>query len=229
MSAQQGPDPVRTEGAATAQAVLLDHIRALTDDEARRPSLLPGWSIGSNTPLIAPAAYHHTVAVVVLLFVVNLIMQATLDVCYGTGDPMYGDTFTSGELGRANGIRMVLTAAVTVVIGLADVTFGNWMRVPVTTTSLSSSSSSSSAASAAVAREEKTTSEAAATQAASARANGADAAYLDTVMTPRTALIVLLMPQQASPLATPDVRQQRSIGQRFFGKQVIEMAEYGPF
>jgi hypothetical protein len=48
-------------------------------------------------------------------------------------------------------------------------------------------------------------------------------------MTPRTALIVLLMPQQASPLATPDVRQQWSIGQRFFGKQVIEIAEYGRF
>ena len=46
MSDQNGPDPLRTAGAATAQAVLQDHVDGLTDAEARQASLLPGWSIG---------------------------------------------------------------------------------------------------------------------------------------------------------------------------------------
>lgn len=83
----------------------------------RRPFLLGAWpavflsvALLGALPFIVPADYHRTFLVVVVLFVVNLVMQAALDMCYGTGDPMYGDTFTSGDLGRANGIRMILTA-----------------------------------------------------------------------------------------------------------------------
>ena len=99
----------------------------------RRPFLLGAWptvfvalAIFGALPFVVPAAYHQTLAVVATLFVVNLVMQAALDVCFGTGDPMYGDTFTSGDIGRANGIRMVVTAVVGVAmtqifVPLADV------------------------------------------------------------------------------------------------------------
>ena len=85
----------------------------------RRPFLLCAWpavfiTVGllGALPFIVPVEYHRTVILVAALFCVNLIMQASLDACYGTGDPMYGDTFTSGDIGRANGIRMVVTAIV---------------------------------------------------------------------------------------------------------------------
>ncbi len=83
----------------------------------RRPYLLGGWlavfcsvAVLGALPFIVPLEYRHTLLVIAVLFIVNLVMQAALDVCYGTGDPMYGDTFTSGDLGRANGTRMVITA-----------------------------------------------------------------------------------------------------------------------
>ncbi len=83
----------------------------------RRPFLLGAWpavfitvALLGALPFIVPESLHRTLLVVVVLFIVNLVMQAALDVCYGTGDPMYGDTFTSGDLGRANGIRMICTA-----------------------------------------------------------------------------------------------------------------------
>lgn len=99
----------------------------------RRPFLLFAWpttllSVGllGALPFIVPPAYHHALWVIVTLFVVNLVMQAALDMCYGSGDPLYGDTFTSGDLGRANAIRMVIVAAVGVAmtgyfVPLADV------------------------------------------------------------------------------------------------------------
>ena len=83
----------------------------------RRPFLLGAWpavfvsvALLGALPFLVPAVYHRTFLVVAVLFVVNLVMQAALDMCYGSGDPMYGDMFTSGDLGRANGIRMILTA-----------------------------------------------------------------------------------------------------------------------
>ena len=87
----------------------------------RRPFLLGAWpavfvsvALLGALPFLVPAAYHRTLVVVTTLFFINLVMQAALDMCYGTGDPMYGDTFVSGELGRANGIRMIVTAVVAV-------------------------------------------------------------------------------------------------------------------
>lgn len=85
----------------------------------RRPFLLGGWqtvffsvAVLGALPIFVPVEYRHTSLLVVTLFVVNLVMQAALDVCYGSGDPIYGDTFTAGDLGRANGIRMVMTTLV---------------------------------------------------------------------------------------------------------------------
>ncbi len=85
----------------------------------RRPFLLGAWpavfvsiALLGAMPFIVPVDYQRTALVVSGFFMVNLIMQIGLDVCYGTGDPMYGDTFTSGELGRANGVRMIVTAVV---------------------------------------------------------------------------------------------------------------------
>lgn len=85
----------------------------------RRPYLLAGWatvfvSVGllGALPFVVPADERAAFWALGAFFVLNLIMQAGLDWCYGSGDPMYGDTFTSGDLGRANGIRMVVTSVV---------------------------------------------------------------------------------------------------------------------
>src|SRR5688500_6548319 len=89
----------------------------------RRPFLLVAWptvfaciALLGVLPFIVPDAYHTALWVLVAFFVINLVMQAGLDVCYGTADPMYGDTFTSGDIGRANGIRMIIGAMVGVAI-----------------------------------------------------------------------------------------------------------------
>lgn len=85
----------------------------------RRPYLLLGWSVVFVSvgvlgllPFVVPPEYRGGLWAIGAFFVVNLVMQAALDFCYGSGDPMYGDTFTSGDLGRANGIRMVVTSLV---------------------------------------------------------------------------------------------------------------------
>jgi len=84
----------------------------------RRRYLLRAWPVvfGSVAllgllPFLIPEHRHATALAVLALFAVNLVLQASVDLCYGTGDPLYGDTFDRGDLGRANGIRMVLTAA----------------------------------------------------------------------------------------------------------------------
>ena len=41
-----GAETVLVEGCAAAQAALLEDIRDLSDDVARRPSRLPGWTVG---------------------------------------------------------------------------------------------------------------------------------------------------------------------------------------
>ncbi len=94
----------------------------------RRPFLLGAWpavfismAILGGLPFIVPAEHHRTLVVVSVLFLVNLVMQAALDVCFGTGDPMYGDTFTAGDLGRANGVRMTVTAGTAVAMTLVFV------------------------------------------------------------------------------------------------------------
>lgn len=96
----------------------------------RRPFLLLAWpatlaavALLGALPFLVPAEYHRTLWVVAILFTLNLVMQACLDVCYGTGDPMYGDTFTSGDLGRANAIRMIVGATVSVAM--------TWCFVPL--------------------------------------------------------------------------------------------------
>jgi MFS family permease len=96
----------------------------------RRPFLLIAWpmtllavTLLGALPFIVPVEYHRALWIVALLFLINLAMQACLDVCYGTGDPMYGETFTSGDLGRANGVRMLIGA----VVGVAM----TWVFVPL--------------------------------------------------------------------------------------------------
>lgn len=89
----------------------------------RRPFLLAAWpatfisvALLGALPFLVPPEYHRTVFVVAVLFVVNLVMQACLDLCYGSGDPMYGDTFTTGNLGRANGVRLIITSVIGVLM-----------------------------------------------------------------------------------------------------------------
>ncbi len=84
----------------------------------RRPFLLVAWPVtmvcvgllGSLT-YIVPADLRNPAVIIVLLFGINLAMQASLDVCFGTGLPLYGDRFPSGTIGRANAIRSVFTSA----------------------------------------------------------------------------------------------------------------------
>jgi MFS family permease len=85
----------------------------------RRPFLLGAWpavflSVGilGGMPFLLPSQQLGAGWALVIFFAANLVMQAGLDFCYGTGDPMYGDAFTSGELGRANAIRMIVGASV---------------------------------------------------------------------------------------------------------------------
>ena len=84
----------------------------------RRPFLLGAWpvvfaSVGllGAFVFLVPEEFHRMGAVLVAFFLVNLVMQAALDVCYGCGDPLYGDTFRAGDLGRAHGVRMIVTTA----------------------------------------------------------------------------------------------------------------------
>jgi Na+/melibiose symporter-like transporter len=98
----------------------------------RRPFLLAAWpatlvSVGllGALPFLVPVEYQRTTAVIALLFGINLMMQVAVDVCYGTAMPMYGDTFPSRTLGRANAIRSVaanavLVAMMSVGVPLAD-------------------------------------------------------------------------------------------------------------
>lgn len=86
----------------------------------RRPFLLLGWpavfvgvALVGALPYIVPEAYHRTLPVLAVLFAANLLMQAAVDFCYGSGDPLYGDNFAADSLGRANGVRMIVTSAVT--------------------------------------------------------------------------------------------------------------------
>lgn len=86
----------------------------------RRPYLLVGWpavfagvAMVGALPFIVPEAYHRTLPVLAVLFAANLLMQAAVDFCYGSGDPLYGDNFAANSLGRANGVRMIVTSAVT--------------------------------------------------------------------------------------------------------------------
>jgi Na+/melibiose symporter-like transporter len=98
----------------------------------RRPYLLVGWpttlaSLGllGALPFLVPEAYHRTTLVLAVAFIANLVMQAFLDLCFGCGDTLYGDRFVSGEIGRANGVRLILNslagvAMASVFVPLAD-------------------------------------------------------------------------------------------------------------
>lgn len=81
----------------------------------RRPFFLVAWpatlvSVGllGALPFLLPAGMHHTTLALVLLFVVNLAMQAALDVGFGCGEPLYGDMFRARELGMASGVRALV-------------------------------------------------------------------------------------------------------------------------
>ena len=85
----------------------------------RRPFLLISWPVTfvcvgllGMLPFVVPAEYHRTAMMVSVLFVVNLGMQIFLDMCYGSADPLYGDTFASQELGRATGIRTIVNNSI---------------------------------------------------------------------------------------------------------------------
>lgn len=78
----------------------------------RRPFFLAAWpavllSVGllGALPVILPDEMRHTTSALVLLFAVNLAMQAALDVGLGCGEPLYGDMFPARKLGTASGVR----------------------------------------------------------------------------------------------------------------------------
>ncbi|MES2692321.1 MAG: MFS transporter [Verrucomicrobiota bacterium] len=82
----------------------------------RRPFLMGGWpavflgvALVGALPYVTSTDHRHTLPILAVLFAANLLMQAAVDLCYGCGDTLYGDTFAADELGRANGVRMIVT------------------------------------------------------------------------------------------------------------------------
>jgi maleylpyruvate isomerase len=76
-----------TEGARTAQRRLLDHVAAVTDDQVRGPSNLPGWTVGHVLTHIARNADSFT-----------RMMRAVI-----AGDVV--SQYADGVAGRAAGIE----------------------------------------------------------------------------------------------------------------------------
>lgn len=98
----------------------------------RRPFFLFGLPLtivgllGVGTlPLFITGDARHTLAALILVVVVNVFLQAIVDVNWGSLEPLYADTFRQEQLGRASSLRQIAgqvvnLAMVYYVIGWAD-------------------------------------------------------------------------------------------------------------
>lgn len=98
----------------------------------RHPYLLAAWPVVllslvalGTLPWLVPGEWRATAAAIAAFFVVNLVLQAALDVCYGAGDPCYGDLFRGPALVRAAGVRMVCSAVAGILMTLVFVPLGD--------------------------------------------------------------------------------------------------------
>jgi Na+/melibiose symporter-like transporter len=77
-------------------------------------------------PLLVTGDARHSWGALALVVVVNVFMQAVVDVNWGALEPLYADTFRQEQLGRASSIRQIAgqlinLAMVSYVIGWADI------------------------------------------------------------------------------------------------------------
>lgn len=99
----------------------------------RRPFFLVGLpltigfllAIGLLPRLIEGDA-RHTLPALILVFIINIAMQAVVDVNWGSLEPLYADTFNQEQLGRAGSFRQIAAQSanfvmVTWVIGWAEI------------------------------------------------------------------------------------------------------------
>jgi Na+/melibiose symporter-like transporter len=76
-------------------------------------------------PVVIEGDARHTAVALGIVILVNVIMQAVVDINWGALEPLYADTFRQEQLGRASSIRQIANqlgnlAMVSYVIGLAD-------------------------------------------------------------------------------------------------------------
>ena len=76
-------------------------------------------------PFIITGDARHTVAALVLVVTLNVLLQAIVDMNWGSLEPLYADTFRQEQLGRASSIRQIAGQVVNLVmvayvIGWAD-------------------------------------------------------------------------------------------------------------
>lgn len=76
-------------------------------------------------PVVFQGDARHTLGALVVVVLVNVFMQAVVDVNWGALEPLYADTFKQQQLGRASSVRQIASqlvnlAMVAYVIGWAD-------------------------------------------------------------------------------------------------------------
>lgn len=76
-------------------------------------------------PLFITGDARHTLSALVVVVVVNVVLQAIVDVNWGSLEPLYADTFRQEQLGRASSLRQIAGQIVNLVmvyyvIGWAD-------------------------------------------------------------------------------------------------------------
>lgn len=67
-------------------------------------------------PLLITGDARHTMATLALVITVNVLLQAVVDVNWGSLEPLYADTFRQEQLGRASSIRQIATQSVNLVM-----------------------------------------------------------------------------------------------------------------
>ncbi|MCI0533952.1 MAG: MFS transporter, partial [Verrucomicrobiales bacterium] len=98
----------------------------------RRPFFLAGLPLTMISlplvgllPVFIQGDARHTATALAVVIVVNVFMQAVVDINWGSLEPLYADTFRQQQLGRASSIRQIVSqianfAMVTWVLAWAD-------------------------------------------------------------------------------------------------------------
>ncbi|HUR59859.1 MAG TPA: MFS transporter, partial [Opitutaceae bacterium] len=99
----------------------------------RRPFLLFGLPVTFVSlvgvgllPVLITGEARHTLAALSVVIIVNVVLQAVVDVNWGVLEPLYADTFRQEQLGRASSIRQIASQVVAFammswVLGWADI------------------------------------------------------------------------------------------------------------
>lgn len=89
----------------------------------RRPFFLVGLPITilcllavGALPFFITGDARHTLATLIIVITVNVLLQAIVDVNWGSLEPLYADTFRQEQLGRASSLRQIAGQAVNLVM-----------------------------------------------------------------------------------------------------------------